>query len=136
MTRYLAALDVMALNDEIVRRMDGTDSLLRDEGALEGALARPQMAAHYESADLVAQAAILIAGVALAYAFVDGNKRTALAAGDTFLTLNGQRLAFISDADGLDLGQRIEKLVVNSKRLAEETAELAEWLRKRVVAEH
>ena len=46
MTRYLAAADVMALNDEILTRMQGTPSLLRDENALESAVMRPQMAAH------------------------------------------------------------------------------------------
>ncbi|MFI5271565.1 MAG: Fic family protein [Ktedonobacterales bacterium] len=81
MARYPAAADVMGLNDAILRRMRSASSTARDAKALESASMRPQMAAHYEGADLVSQAATLMADIALAHAFVDGNKRTAFAAG-------------------------------------------------------
>jgi hypothetical protein len=48
------------MNDDILRR-EGSQSLLRERGALESAVMRPQTAAHYEQADLVTQAALLIA---------------------------------------------------------------------------
>jgi death on curing protein len=89
MPRYLAAADIMAMNDAIVSRVSSRTSVVRDAGALESAVMRPQMAAHYEAADLVAQAATLMAGITLARAFLDGNKRTAVAAGAAFLYLNG-----------------------------------------------
>jgi death-on-curing family protein len=47
------------------------------------------VAAFYEQADLVTQAAILIAAIALSHPFLDGNKRTAVIAAATFLDLNG-----------------------------------------------
>ncbi|MDQ2744222.1 MAG: type II toxin-antitoxin system death-on-curing family toxin [Chloroflexota bacterium] len=45
--------------------------------------------AHYAGADVSAQAAVLAHGIAEGQLFVDGNKRTALAAALTFLDLNG-----------------------------------------------
>lgn len=132
MTRYLAAADVMALNDEILTRMQGTPSLLRDENALESAVMRPRMAAHYDGADLVAQTATLMAGIALAHAFVDGNKRTAFAAGRVFMTLNG--LTFTGDV--LEMARQIEGIVVRSAPLPETLAAFTEWLRERVVVRH
>ena len=65
------------------------------------------MAAYYEAADLVIQAALLISGIALAHAFLDGNKRTALLAGTTFLDLNGLAI----ERPPEELGRQIEALV-------------------------
>src|SRR6266545_1116101 len=62
---------------------------LRDRGGLESALARPSMYAHYQGADLAMQAAVLAHGIAEGQFFVEGNKRTALAACLTFLRVNG-----------------------------------------------
>jgi len=56
---------------------------------LESALTRPRNAAHYDHADVVDQAAILICGIAENQPFVDGNKRIALVVALTFLELNG-----------------------------------------------
>ncbi|MGZ3583816.1 MAG: type II toxin-antitoxin system death-on-curing family toxin [Ktedonobacterales bacterium] len=138
-TRYLTVLDVIALNDEILRRSGETPLPVRDEGGLESALMRPQMAAHYENADLITQAAVLIAGVALAHAFVDGskrtalafvdgNKRTALAVGTIFLALNG--LQIVSEPGAL--GRQIEAIVNRAGRLDEATTQFSEWMRPRM----
>lgn len=127
MTRYLVVLDVMAMNEEIMRRA-GSTSVLGNEGALESALMRPQMAAHYEGADLVTQAALLISGIALAHAFLDGNKRTALAAGTTFLFLNGQQVV----SQPGEFGWQIEALVHRSGSLEEAMSSFVEWLRARI----
>ena len=47
------------------------------------------MAAYYEGADIVRQAALLGVGISQAQAFLDGNKRTAYLALNTFLRMNG-----------------------------------------------
>lgn len=125
--RYLTVLDVIALNDEILRRSGEPPLPVCDEGGLESALMRPQMAAHYENADLITQAAVLIAGVALAHAFVDGNKRTALAAGTVVLALNGLQVASEPGA----FGRQIEALVDRSGRLDEATTQFIAWMRPR-----
>ncbi len=121
--RYLAALDVIALNAYIMQEMKQASQVL-DENILESALMRPQAASHYEQADLVTQAALLIEGIARAHAFMDGNKRTALAAGTIFLKINGY---FIDSAPG-EFGRQIEALVTRATTI---TAFVA-WLRKRL----
>ncbi len=90
---------------------------------------RPQMAAYYEEADVVTQTALIISGIALAHAFVDGNKRTALLAGTTFLDLNGFT---IQQAPG-GLGRQIEGLVLHTGGVQEATERLVAWLRDHVV---
>jgi len=71
MTEYLSAVDVEALHGLDLERYSGLAGL-RDRGALESAVVRPQMAVHYGDADIAEQATILIAGIALGHAFVDG----------------------------------------------------------------
>jgi death on curing protein len=129
--RYLTVADIIAINGEMLRAMQGDTLGVRDEGLLESAALRPRMAAHYEGADLAGQAATLIAGIALAHAFVDGNKRTALLAGVVFLELNGQELA----AQPLELAQRIDALVTHSGMLADAIEGFSDWIRQHSVAE-
>ncbi|MGB7589286.1 MAG: type II toxin-antitoxin system death-on-curing family toxin [Solirubrobacterales bacterium] len=74
---------------------------LRDQGALEGALARPRSYAAYEDADIALQAAVLAHGIAESQTFIDGNKRLALVAMLTFLELSGYRVE-ASDPDLAD----------------------------------
>lgn len=62
---------------------------VRDPGALEAALFRPQTG-YYE--DIVAEAAALMESLAINHPFLDGNKRIAFAAADVFLRINGWRL--------------------------------------------
>lgn len=83
------------------------NSVLRDEGLLEGAVMRQLMAAHDEDADLITQTPLLIAGIALSHAFVAGNERTALAASMIFLDLHG----FYMQSATTEFGQQIEALV-------------------------
>ena len=125
--QYLSALDVIAMNDELLRRANEPSAPVRDVGALEGALMRPQMAAYYEQADLVTQAAVLMAGVALAHPFIDGNKRTALAAGTTFCLLNGYQIV----SAPTELGRQIEAIVVRADSLENATERFIAWLRPR-----
>lgn len=62
---------------------------IRDAGLLESALARPRNAFAYGEADIVALAVRLMAGIAQAHAFEQGNKRTAFVAMVQFLNING-----------------------------------------------
>lgn len=71
---------------------------VRDHGLLESALARPQNAFAYGEEDIVVLAARLMAGIARAHAFEQGNKRTAFEAMWHFLRLNGYDLA-IEDSE-------------------------------------
>lgn len=65
---------------------------LRDEGALESALAPPMNKASYGQDDLIALAAAYLFGLAKNHAFIDGNKRIAIVAAAIFLELNGFKI--------------------------------------------
>ena len=105
--RYLTAREGWGINQKVLHAQGGGSSLLRDRGILEGAVARPQMHAHYAGADLIDQAITLIVGLALAHPFVDGNKRTAFIAGDAYLRQNGLCI----DADGREFGEELRSVV-------------------------
>ena len=71
----------------------GENHFVRDLGLLESALARPQNAFAYGEEDIVVLAVRLMAGIAQAHAFEQGNKRTEFEALWHFLRLNGFDLA-------------------------------------------
>lgn len=85
---YLTPLEVMVMQRTLIERYGGRHGL-RDAGALEAALFRPQ-SGYYE--DLVAEAAALFESMAMNHPFLDGNKRIAFACVDVFLRINGHRL--------------------------------------------
>lgn len=99
---------------------------VRDEALLESALARPQQLYSYGDPppDLAALAASLAYGLARNHPFVDGNKRTAAVACETFVMLNGA----ILDAEDLELYPAYLALAEGS--LSE--SEFADWLRPRL----
>jgi death-on-curing protein len=72
----------------------GEHHLIRDVGLLESAIARPRNAFAYGEEDVVVLAVALMAGIARAHAFEQGNKRTAFAAMRLFLRANGRDTAF------------------------------------------
>lgn len=86
MVTYLTANDVLEINVRFV----GPDQL-RDFGALDGAVMRPQASAFCEDAfpTIHEKAAALLHGLARNHPFVTGNKRTAWTATALFYTLNG-----------------------------------------------
>jgi len=79
---------VIAIHDEQLAEFGGAHGW-RDAGALESALARPLNRYHYGTTELASLAAAYGFGLSRNHAFVDGNKRTALLAIETFLGLNG-----------------------------------------------
>ena len=81
--------EVIAIHEKVMRGLGEPPKPLRDEGLLESALMRPQMAAYYEEADIVPASALLGTGISQAQAFLDGNKRTAFQTLDAFLWVNG-----------------------------------------------
>lgn len=85
---YLTAADVLGMHTVLMQRYGGAPGV-RDPGALESALFRPQTG-YYE--DIVAEAAALLESLAINHPFIDGNKRIAFAAADVFLRINGWRL--------------------------------------------
>lgn len=96
----------------------GGSAGLRDAGALHSALMRPQLG-YYDS--LIEEAAALMESLAMNHPFVDGNKRTAFFATDTFLRKNGQFIDCDND-EAYDLFMRLFE--TNSFRFAQ----LHAWL--------
>jgi death-on-curing protein len=79
---------VHIIHDRQIARHGGASGL-RDGGLLQGAVQRPINKWQYEDADTFGCAAAYAFGIAKAYAFIDGNKRTAFVTSITFLRLNG-----------------------------------------------
>ena len=78
---YLTVADVLGLHAILLQRYGGAPGV-RDPGALEAALFRPQTG-YYD--DIIMEASALLESLAKNYPFVDGNKRVAFAAADVFL---------------------------------------------------
>ena len=96
--RYLSLAEVLFLH-QLVMEQSGQESLLRDVGALESAIAQPRQTFRGEDLypDLAAKAAALGFSLVQNHPFVDGNKRVGHAAMATFLRLNGRSLAATVD---------------------------------------
>ena len=82
---YLTVADVLGMHSVLMQRYGGAPGV-RDPGALEAALFRPQTG-YYD--DIVAEAAALMESLAINHPFVDGNKRIAFMSITIFLELNG-----------------------------------------------
>ena len=120
--RYLGLTQVVELHERIVGTTGGALGV-RDLGALESALAQPK--ATFAGRDLhrtlAEKAAALLFSLAQNHPFVDGNKRVAHAAMETFLVLNGWEVrASVDQQERLMLQLATGELSRN---------ELASWLR-------
>lgn len=117
MTKYLSAETLIALNQMAA----GPQAGVRDPRGVHSAAYRPRpVFGHdlYPTVEL--KAATLLWGIATSQHFIGGNKRTAWAAADLFLRING---VFLRD---LPLGTR--KAFVIAVALKElEVEEIAEW---------
>lgn len=90
--RWVSDSVVLALHDQQLAEHGGSSGI-RNNALLLSALARPRNLAASASPDLAELAAAYAVGFARNRAFVDGNKRTALAvAAGAFLPLNGYEL--------------------------------------------
>ena len=85
---YITVVDALDLHRRLIDRFGGSHGV-RDMGALESALFRPQ-SGYYE--DIVQEACALLESLAINHPFVDGNKRIAFAVMDAFLRINGYRV--------------------------------------------
>ena len=90
--RWISAEMLHLMHVRQVELFGGSHGLL-DNNVAESALHRPRQLNAYEpDSDIAALAAAYLCGFAKSQSFVDGNKRTALAATLTFLRLNGHEL--------------------------------------------
>ena len=123
--RHLA-LDEILLAHEIALRATGQEPQpLRNPEARLSALHRPINAALYRGADLIEQAGILAVAISQAQAFTEGNKRTAFAAADVFLRVNGADF----DSGPVELGVHLEAVAQRLSDREQATDEFVAWLR-------
>lgn len=106
----------------------GGGSGVRDEGMLDSALARPLQRYAYGDPppDLAELAAVLAFGLARNHPFVDGNKRTAAVACETFILLNDATLEASDD--------ELYPLYLGLAEGSLDEAGFADWLRTKIVA--
>jgi death-on-curing protein len=116
---------VLAMHSEQLAEHGGSDGV-RDETLLDSALAKPlNVFAYAEESDIFRLAASYAFGIARNHAFIDGNKRTALAVSITFL-----------DRNGWDIVASKEDLYLTFLHLADGSLseeELAAWFTKHAV---
>lgn len=112
-----------AVHDRQLAEHGGLDGV-RDKGAVECALARPQNLDVYADADAAALAVAYAYGLARNLGFADGNKRTAWVVARLFLADNGYRLKF----EPVDAVRTMEMVAAG----ALEEAALGEWFRQRI----
>lgn len=114
--------EALAMHTVLIQRYGGAEGL-RDAGALESALSRPQTG-YYE--DIIEEAAALLESLAINHPCVDGNKRIAFAVTDVFLRINGYRI-------------RWDPMVIHSDMMrffdsgSFKWGQLASWLRNMVI---
>ena len=121
MAEYLSVIEVLAIHALLIDEFGGADGI-RDFGALEAALWRPQTG-YYE--DPIAEAAALFESLIQNHPFLDGKKRTALAAADVHLRMNGFELA----------GESLEhhKFIIGLIELGDlDWRAIDDWLRRNV----
>jgi death on curing protein len=93
-TEYVTIADALFFHQQLIERYGGASGV-RDAGALESALHRPQTG-YYDT--LVHEAAALLESLVQNHPFVDGNKRVAFAVVDVFLRINGHSITADSKA--------------------------------------
>ena len=92
--------DLLVQFNDLTVSATGEPHVVRDLGGLESAVARPVNHWHYGEQDVVALAVALLLGIARNHPFLQGNKRTAFAAADYFLYLNGYELG-VEDSEAM-----------------------------------
>jgi death-on-curing protein len=83
--QYLSIDEILVLHKKLIDEFGGHHGV-RDPGALESALIRPQLG-YYDT--IQQQAAAMIESLVNNHPFMDGNKRIAFFGTDVFLRLNG-----------------------------------------------
>ncbi|WP_337181653.1 type II toxin-antitoxin system death-on-curing family toxin [Shinella sp.] len=96
--KWLSRRAIEIMHEEQLREHGGLNGL-KDENALEAAVARPLNKAAYGTPDVFELAAAYLYGIVRNHPFSDGNKRTGFLAAFSFLILNG----FLIEAPQADI---------------------------------
>ena len=120
--KYLTSEQVLFIHARLIVETGGEHGM-RDLGLLQSAVSRPQ--AVFDGNDLYAdvhsKAAALLESLVNNHPFVDGNKRTGIAAAALFLQANGYPLTASN--------QDVESFVLSIASGKKTFVDIAEWLR-------
>ena len=96
---FLHLEEVLEIHEDQTKRYGGTEGI-RDLGLLQSALAMPQAGSstEYYHTDLFEMAAAYLFHIVKNHPFVDGNKRTGVAAALVFLELNSMEVRSTNEA--------------------------------------
>ncbi|NEU72035.1 type II toxin-antitoxin system death-on-curing family toxin [Hassallia byssoidea VB512170] len=116
--RFLTISQVLDIHQDEINSFGGTSGV-RDEGLLDSALAQPQATFGGEllHPTIGEQAAAYLYHLAMNHPFIDGNKRTAFAVMDTFITLNGYSLN-LSEEQAYNLVIRVVQREMSKEELS------------------
>lgn len=117
-TRYLSLDEVIAIHDSMIEDYGGSQGI-RDLGLTQSAISRPQSSFGGEDLyrTIFDKAAALFHSLLFNHAFVDGNKRTSMAASARFLFLNGRELQ-VSNKEFVNFPLHVEKRYLNIREIA------------------
>lgn len=122
MTEYVSTADALFFHRRLIERYGGAPGI-RDLGALESALHRPQTG-YYDS--IFHEAAALLESLVQNHPFIDGNKRTAFAVVDVFLRINGYTVTAGSEAIYHSFMNLLDQGVFDMEHLVPWLEEIAE----------
>jgi death-on-curing protein len=121
MAEYLTVAEVYAMQARLIDLFGGLHGV-RDESAVEASVFRPQIG-YYNS--LEEEAAALMESLGSNHGFLDGNKRIAFSAADTFLRINGYYLE-VNTEEG------VEFIAGSMDRHEFRFAQILAWIRKHI----
>lgn len=124
--RYLTLEEIISLHAKLIIRSGGSPGL-RDRGALESAVAQPEMSFGGEDLypTIAEKAAALGHSLIQNHCFVDGNKRVGHTAMEVFLVLNGYEIEASVDEQ--------EQVVLSVASGQTDRRGLGEWLNEHVI---
>ena len=124
--RYLSLVEIISLHAKVIAQSGGILGV-RDRGALESAVAQPEMT--FDGDDLyptiAEKAAALGHSLIQNRPFLDGNKRVGHAAMEVFLVLNGYKIGAPTDEQ--------EQIILTVASGGISRAEFGDWLKTKVV---
>jgi len=124
--RYLTLEETISLHSKLIAQSGGSTGL-RDRGALESAVAQPEMS--FDGKELyptIAEKAAAIGHSLIQnHPFIDGNKRVGHAAMEVFLVLNGYEIEA-----SVEEQEQVVLTVANGQM---DRAALSEWLKQHII---
>ena len=125
--KYLTKVDLLYLNEHVVKQVGGITYGIQSESNIDMILEQPKQIVFGRELypTIWLKGAFILQKIAKKHAFRDGNKRTAIIATLSFLSINGYQ---IIDDDLINNSEDFILAVTNSPDDEETMIKIAEWL--------